>query len=76
MIETINNSMSKIASGYKTFVASGALTFISVYASTKGFDVAEVQQWAEAGFAHVNNLIIALGGAVVWFRQLGKRGES
>ena len=73
MIESINNFMSKIASGYKTFVASGVLTFVSVYANTKGFDVEQIQLWVESGFNHVNNLIIALGALVIWFRQLGKK---
>lgn len=76
MLDRLNKFMAKIASGYKTFMASGLLTFVSVYANTKGFDVEAIQLWLENFYANINSLIVLLGGAVVWFRQLGKRSDS
>jgi len=74
-MKKLNEFMSKIASGYKTFLSTGMLTAVSVYASTKGFDVAAIQQWIEAGWLHINNLIITLGALTVWFRKLANRGK-
>ena len=72
-INSINNIVSKVLDGSKTNLNTGLMGMLSLYLSTKGFDLAEIQVWAESVFVSVNSLIVLLTAAGVWFRQLGKK---